>query len=123
MDNLVTGSAANLAHLGGHPRFKFVHHNVSQYIALHGALDGILHFASEVKAIYADPAVSRDLNLSVLDTYLSFGYMIGEETLFAGVRRLPPGHALVAENGETRLVEYWQFGKGYRAADDELRGN
>ena len=35
----------------------------------------------------------------MLDTYLTFGYMIGEETLFAGVRRLPPGHALIAENG------------------------
>ena len=75
--------------------------------------DGLLRFSSEVKAIYADPAVSHDLNLNVLDTYLSFGYMIGEETLFAGVRRLPPGHALVAENGETRLVEYWRFGENY----------
>jgi asparagine synthase (glutamine-hydrolysing) len=75
--------------------------------------DGLLRFASEVKALYTDPSIARDLNLNVLDTYLSFGYMIGEDTLFAGVRRLPPGHVLVAENGATRLVEYWRFGQGY----------
>ena len=76
--------------------------------------DGLLRFSSEVKAIYSDPAVSRNLNLNTLDAYLSFGYMIGDETLFAGVRRLPPGHALIAENGQTRLVEYWRFGSGDR---------
>lgn len=73
--------------------------------------DGVLRFASEVKAILTDPAVPRALNLNVLDTYLSFGYMIGEETLFGGVRRLPPGHALVVEGGETRLHPFWEFGR------------
>jgi asparagine synthase (glutamine-hydrolysing) len=71
--------------------------------------DGRLLFASEVKALFADPATPRGLNLNVLDTYLSFGYMIGADTLFEGVRRLPPGHALVAENGSTRLHRYWDF--------------
>jgi asparagine synthase (glutamine-hydrolysing) len=71
--------------------------------------DGKLAFASEVKALFADESTPRDLNLDVLDTYLSFGYMIGDETLFQGIRRLPPGHALVAENGATRLHQHWQF--------------
>jgi asparagine synthase (glutamine-hydrolysing) len=73
--------------------------------------DGKLLFASEVKALFADEATPRGLNLEVLDTYLSFGYMIGAETLFDGVRRLPPGHALVAENGTTRLHPFWEFPK------------
>lgn len=73
--------------------------------------DGRLLFASEVKALFADEATPRGLNLDVLDTYLSFGYMIGAETLFDGVRRLPPGHALVAENGATRLHRFWEFPK------------
>jgi asparagine synthase (glutamine-hydrolysing) len=72
--------------------------------------DGVLRFASEVKAILSDEHHPRDLNLETLDAYMSFGYMIGEETLFAGVRRLPPGHALVAENGTTKLHEFWRFG-------------
>ncbi len=72
--------------------------------------DGVLRFASEVKALLADGTLPRAINLDVLDTYLSFGYMIGEETLFAGIRRLPSGHALIAENGSTRLHEFWRFG-------------
>ncbi len=69
--------------------------------------DGLLHFASEVKALFADPSLPRRLNLDVLDTYLSFGYMIGQNTLYEGVRRLPPGHALVIEKGEQRLTCHW----------------
>ncbi len=72
--------------------------------------DGVLRFASEVKALLTDPDLPRELNLETLDTYLSFGYMIGAETLFSGISRLPPGHALIAENGATRLHEYWTFG-------------
>jgi asparagine synthase (glutamine-hydrolysing) len=87
--------------------------------------DGKLFFASEVKALFADPAMPRELNLSVLDTYLSFGYMIGAETLFTGVRRLPPGHALVVEKGQAKLHPYWSFGQGvetrpYQPSDDAL---
>lgn len=71
--------------------------------------DGQLLFASEVKALLATDRVQAELNLGVVDTFLSFGYMIGEETLFAGVRRLSPGHALVVEGGQTRLHCHWQF--------------
>jgi len=74
--------------------------------------DGKLLFASEVKALLADPATPHGVNLNVLDTYLSFGYMIDGETLFEGVRRLPPGHAYVVEKGKTpNLHPFWQFPK------------
>lgn len=46
MDNLLTGSMDNIAHLIGHERFHFIKHNVSQYIYVEGPLDAILHFAS-----------------------------------------------------------------------------
>ena len=72
--------------------------------------DGVLRFASEVKALLADPNTPREINLETLDTYMTFGYMIGAETLFAGIHRLPPGHALIAEKGATRLHEFWTFG-------------
>jgi asparagine synthase (glutamine-hydrolysing) len=75
--------------------------------------DGFLTFASEVKALLAGGAHEAALNLNLLDTYLSFGYMIGEQTLFDGIRRLMPGHALVVEQGQARTVEYWRFGDDY----------
>jgi dTDP-glucose 4,6-dehydratase len=46
MDNLLTGSTANIEHLAGHERFLFVKHDVTNYIYVEGALDGVLHFAS-----------------------------------------------------------------------------
>ncbi|MDX2139242.1 MAG: asparagine synthase (glutamine-hydrolyzing) [Chloroflexota bacterium] len=72
--------------------------------------DGLLWFASEVKAFSRADILDPALNLDTLDTYLSFGYMIGEHTLFRGVRRLMPGHVLVVENGEVETHEYWRFG-------------
>ncbi len=56
--------------------------------------DGLLVFGSEIKALLALPSVPRVLNLEVLDTYLSFGYPLGEDTLFEGIYRLLPGCAL-----------------------------
>lgn len=69
--------------------------------------DGQLAFASEVKALLVDTRLPRRLNLETLDTYMTFGYMIGAETLYEGVRRLPPGHALVIDNGSSRLLQHW----------------
>ncbi|MGE0353655.1 MAG: UDP-glucuronic acid decarboxylase family protein [Gemmatimonadales bacterium] len=52
MDNLVTGSVDNIAHLAGNPAFRFIHHDVTNFIFVDGPLDGVLHFAS--------PASPRD---------------------------------------------------------------
>jgi dTDP-glucose 4,6-dehydratase len=46
MDNLITGSTDNIAHLMGNEQFSFVKHNVSNYIYVDGPLDAVLHFAS-----------------------------------------------------------------------------
>ncbi len=46
MDNLSTGSEANIAHLAGHPRFHFIKHDVTHYIYVAGPLDAVLHLAS-----------------------------------------------------------------------------
>lgn len=46
IDNLITGSTENIAHLFGNERFKFYRHDVTEFIYLIGPLDNILHFAS-----------------------------------------------------------------------------
>lgn len=46
MDNFITGSPENLAHLTGHPRFVFIRHDVSHFIFVPGQLDAVMHFAS-----------------------------------------------------------------------------
>ena len=46
MDNLLTGSKDNIAHLFSHERFEFFHHDVTTFVHVPGDLDYILHFAS-----------------------------------------------------------------------------
>jgi len=70
----------------------------------------MLLFASEVKALFAYGSdVPRALNESMLDTYMSFGFMVGQDTLFKGARRLAPGSALVIENGTVREIQHWRL--------------
>src|SRR5512138_1484723 len=46
LDNFITGSKDNIAHLMGNERFTFYRHDVSNYIFLPGKIDAVLHFAS-----------------------------------------------------------------------------
>jgi dTDP-glucose 4,6-dehydratase len=46
MDNFITGSPDNLAHLASHPNFSFIRHDVSNFIFVPGHIDAVLHFAS-----------------------------------------------------------------------------
>ena len=69
----------------------------------------VLYLASELKAIIADPAVSRATNPAALRQFFSFFYLPGEETLFRSIRKLPPGHMLLAENGNVAIQRYWDL--------------
>jgi asparagine synthase (glutamine-hydrolysing) len=67
---------------------------------------GNLYFASEPKALLPFlPAI--DTNPAALAQYLTFQYSITEETLFAGIKQLLPGHMLAVENGEVKVRRYW----------------
>jgi asparagine synthase (glutamine-hydrolysing) len=72
-------------------------------------IDGELLFASEIKALLAHPRVSRDVDLEALTRYLLYGYFPAPHTPFRGIRKLPAGHLLLAENGRTRLQPYWDL--------------
>ena len=71
--------------------------------------DGALYFASEIKALLAGGAVRASLNLAAFPDYLANHGTCGEETLFEGVRRLPPGHTLVWKDGRIRIDRYWSL--------------
>jgi dTDP-glucose 4,6-dehydratase len=60
MDNLLTGSTDNIAHLAGNPGFRFIHHDVTDYIFVDGPVDAVLHFAS--------PASPRDYHEMPIQT-------------------------------------------------------
>lgn len=70
-------------------------------------------FASEIKALLAHPGVRAEFNRSALPEYLAFGYLAGSETMFAGIRKLPPGHTLeVHESGRMDVQPYWDVPRG-----------
>src|SRR5690606_19786196 len=64
-------------------------------------------FASEIKALFADPSVPRALNASRLAEYLTFRSIAGEETLFADIRELEPAHLIVYADGRRSVRRYW----------------
>jgi asparagine synthase (glutamine-hydrolysing) len=65
-------------------------------------------FASEIKGLFADPAVPRELDAGAISSYLTFGYVPTPRTFFAGILSLPPGHVLTIEPGGKPLIErYW----------------
>src|SRR5207253_643710 len=71
---------------------------------------GVFLFGSEIKAILAHPAVKTKFNPSVLAEYLAFGYVTGQETMFAGIQKLLPGHTLeLDETGELKTQQYWDL--------------
>jgi asparagine synthase (glutamine-hydrolysing) len=66
-----------------------------------------LIFGSELKAVMANPAVPRDIDFTALDQFLTLEYVPTPRSIFQEVKKLPPGHSLVAENGQIRLSCYW----------------
>jgi asparagine synthase (glutamine-hydrolysing) len=76
-----------------------------------------LLFASEIKAILADPTVNREIAPEIIDRFLTFLYVPGEETLLRGISKLAPGHYLLLKNGKPEIRQYWdlQFTKPQRS--------
>ena len=76
--------------------------------------DESLVFASEIKAILADPGVHREIAPEVIDRFLTFLYLPGEETLLKGIKKLAPGHYLLVREGKAEVRQYWdlQFSEG-----------
>jgi asparagine synthase (glutamine-hydrolysing) len=68
-----------------------------------------LVFGSEIKAILADPSVKREISLGMVDRFLTFNFLPGEETMLQGVRKLAPGHCLTVKDGTVRMHQYWDL--------------
>ncbi|MGC1377147.1 MAG: UDP-glucuronic acid decarboxylase family protein [Anaerolineales bacterium] len=66
MDNFVTGSPQNIAHLAGNERFTFYRHDVSNYIFLPGKLDAVMHFASPASPNPASPYAYFNLPIQTM---------------------------------------------------------
>jgi dTDP-glucose 4,6-dehydratase len=73
IDNLSTGSTDNIAHLAGHERFSFIHHDVTNYIYLEGMLDVVLHLASLPSPVDYLNYPIQTLKVGALGTHKALG--------------------------------------------------
>ena len=86
---------------------------------------GGLVFASELKALMADPEFPRRLSPEGLAYYLSFGYVPGDKCILEGVHKLPPAHCLSwsLTGGAPKINRYWDIPSARRddaSSIDEL---
>lgn len=66
LDNFVTGSADNIAHLMGNEKFTFYKHDVSNYIFVPGAIHAVLHFASPASPNPMSPSAYFNLPIQTM---------------------------------------------------------
>lgn len=68
-----------------------------------------LSFASELKALLADPGLDRSIDEDALSCYLALRYVPAPATLLSSVRKLPPATLLVWDEGRVRFDRYWDL--------------
>ncbi|HEX7409329.1 MAG TPA: UDP-glucuronic acid decarboxylase family protein [Candidatus Binatia bacterium] len=73
LDNLFTGHARNISHLAGHDRFRFIKHDVTEYIYVEGKLDAILHLASLPSPVDYLREPIKTLKVGALGTHKALG--------------------------------------------------
>ncbi len=73
IDNLLTGSLKNLDALAGHPRFTFLHSDVSNYVHVPGPVDAVLHLASPASPVDFERIPIPILKVGSLGTHKTLG--------------------------------------------------
>ncbi|MBI5209266.1 MAG: asparagine synthase (glutamine-hydrolyzing) [Elusimicrobia bacterium] len=71
-----------------------------------------LSFASELRSLFAWPGLSKEIDPSAIDEYLTLQYIPAPKTIYRGVKKLPPGHVLVYEGGRSTVRRYWDLPLG-----------
>jgi asparagine synthase (glutamine-hydrolysing) len=82
--------------------------------------NGLLLFASEIKALLSHPDVGRDVDADALHHYLAFGYSPGDRSIFAEIASLPPAHLALADGDRFETRCYWTPVGGAVAPGDSV---
>jgi len=81
MDNLVTGTIANIEHLQGED-FKFIKHDVTEYLYIAGDIDYVLHFASPASPLDYMQLPIQTLKVGALGTHKALGLSLAKKATF-----------------------------------------
>jgi dTDP-glucose 4,6-dehydratase len=82
IDNLVTGTIENIAHLAGHARFKFIEQDVTEYLFLDGPVDYVWHFASPASPVDYLELPIQTLKVGSLGTHKALGLALHKSARF-----------------------------------------
>ncbi|MER3523044.1 MAG: NAD-dependent dehydratase [Ignavibacteria bacterium] len=82
IDNLITGDTRNIAHLFGRDDFRFVKHDVTEYIYIDGQVDYVLHFASPASPIDYLKLPIQTLKVGSLGTHKALGLAKAKRATF-----------------------------------------
>ena len=78
-----------------------------------------LIFASEIKALLVDPQIKKEIDWTALGLYLKLNYIPAPWTIFKNIKKLNPGHYLLAENGDFTIHRYWNIEAPSEFADED----
>jgi dTDP-glucose 4,6-dehydratase len=82
LDNLITGSTKNLEHLAGRDNFKFILHDVTEYVYIGGLVDAVLHFASPASPVDYLEYPIQTLKVGALGTHKVLGLAKNKKARF-----------------------------------------
>jgi dTDP-glucose 4,6-dehydratase len=82
LDNLITGNVRNIEHLAGNDSFRFIKHDVTEYIYLPGAVDFVFHFASPASPIDYLELPIQTLKVGALGTHKALGLARAKKATF-----------------------------------------
>ena len=73
LDNFLTGTPANVAHVADHPRFRLVHCDITDFVHVPGEVDLVLHFASPASPIDYLKLPIHTLKVGAIGTWHALG--------------------------------------------------
>jgi asparagine synthase (glutamine-hydrolysing) len=91
-----------------HGRLVLARDRLGKKPLVYRAESGRLLFASELKSLLEVPDVPREIDPAAIDEYLTYQYVPHPNTVYRGIRKLPPGHYVVYEKGQLTVRPYWQ---------------
>jgi asparagine synthase (glutamine-hydrolysing) len=80
-----------------------------------------LLFASEIKSLLIEPECPREVDIASLARLFTFRYVPSPDTMFHGIRKLPPGHSLILDSKGVRIKRYWNWKPTLRKEWKEAR--
>jgi dTDP-glucose 4,6-dehydratase len=82
LDNLLTGNTDNISHLLGNPKFRFVRHDVTEYMFVDGPVEAVLHFASPASPVDYLEMPIQTLKVGSLGTHKALGLAKAKKARF-----------------------------------------